>query len=130
TDDFAAGVECGIGDGTHQANVSAAKNDPIAGISDIVSEILDCLEIRWRIPGRGPSKDREPPYLLCHAVILCVWLRSGRFARSTIMRVLPRVFGLTRARSRNSATPSSVESNSWLNTAGSSTDWSFITSKP
>jgi hypothetical protein len=58
--------------------------------------------------------------------------RAGRAAcySTLIIRVLPSVLGLTLARSRNSATPSSCDRRSSEYTTGSTADWSAITSKP
>lgn len=53
----------------------------------------------------------------------------GAVLEESDMRVLPRVLGFTRARSRNSATPSSCERRSSEYTTGSTADSSAITSK-
>src|ERR1700722_4864411 len=61
-----------------------------------------CPRGHWRRPdetGAGPAMGTLPGALRSP-------LRGGRHSR-TSMRVFPRVFGFTRSRSRNSATPSS-----------------------
>jgi hypothetical protein len=64
-------------------------------------------ELAGRCPGNGKKPATAPARFLSVLGVLSVVTAEFRAHNRSSMRVLPKMFGLTRSRSRNSATPSS-----------------------
>ena len=99
----------GVVDQRHPGALDRLRGQP-AGAVDALAEPHDlhlAEQVDERAPSAATSAISRRTELVPQSIAAHAWSRSDASYRCSSIRVLPRVLGLTRSRSRNSATPSS-----------------------